>query len=99
MIVEVLIEDDDGRRKIEIEGIQTACPQLVLTPWLPIENYPHAYSVTHLYTGRAVSKGPMSMVTALKFVDEIKSKIDWSKTFETYAERQQFAVPQLEEMR
>lgn len=94
MIAEVLIEDSNGRRMIEVESISTSVPQLVLTPWMPVEDYPGAYAVTHLSSGRCVSRGPMALANALKYVSEIAGAMDWSLPLHDFG---QGKFPQIEE--
>lgn len=92
MIVDVLIQDEQGRRMIEVEGIPTPVPQLFLTPWMPVEDYPRAFAITHVPTGRCVSRGPMPMANALKYVAEIAGAMDWGLPLHEFGEEQ---YPQL----
>jgi len=77
MKVNVLIVDqNDKRHFLEMEGIATEVPELVLTPWLP-NHEANRYAVTHVPTGRCANRAPMDLGTAHGFVKEVKD-IDWT---------------------
>jgi hypothetical protein len=80
MKVDILIEDESGRRMVEVDGTETRTRNLVLTPWVfGKEKFSKLnYAVTHVPSGRCISRGPMSYVDAMKYSDEISDKINWS---------------------
>lgn len=83
--VDVLIEDEYGRRFIEMDGAPTEVPELVLTPWIPTGSGLDLFAVTHVPTGRCCNRGPLTLASALGFVHEVR-QINWASKREKIVE-------------